>query len=355
MLLRCSHIRRGMTLVELMVVVAIIGLLAVAVLPALSSTAEIRRGREAVRMVTSFIAKSQSRAVGRREWSGFQLVATGATSFAAVDLVLADVPPVYRGDTVPAVVTIAGSGTTRQAHWTGGALQSGGAAGVRAGDLIRFGDEAHWFELAAAPAASVSGSVTFLFRGRDAGHEPGNTPWPPSGVPAIPLSFEILRQPTTSGSPISLPAGRAIDLFWSGFGPATASLYGRFDVTSSGTTPTAGATTSVLFDAAGRLRQLVIQNATATTTRRVTASGAVFLLIGRPDRVGQASSVNAGGNDDTVGANWQYPDSFWIAIDLSTGAATSAECKPNAVGANDTEKLLDSQEWIRRGLLAGGR
>ena len=69
-----SHFRRGMTLVELLVVVAIFLVLAVTVLPALSATAELRRGREAARMVSSFIAKAQWRAIGRREWSGFQLV-----------------------------------------------------------------------------------------------------------------------------------------------------------------------------------------------------------------------------------------------------------------------------------------
>lgn len=353
---RTSHTDRGMTLVELLVVVAIFLVLAVTVLPSISNTAEARRSREAAQMVTGFIAKAQSQAIGRREWSGFQLVAAGTSSLAANDLFLADVPPVYRGDTVPALLSVLGTGTaSRQAAWSGGALQSGSVAGVRAGDLIRFGDEAHWFELADTPAAVVSGSVAFRFRGHtsgateDAGNQPHNTPWPPSG----PLSFEILRQPSTSGSPLSIPGGRAVDLFWSGFGPATSALYRRFDVTTSGTTPTAGATTSVLFDGTGRLRQILVRDAAATTTRRFTATGPVFLLLGRVDRVGQAPAVlNAA--DDSLGANWQYSDSVWIAIDPFTGAVRSAGCKPNAAGANDTAKLLDSQEWIRQALLMGG-
>jgi len=358
---RTSHFSRGMTLVELLVVVAIFLVLAVTVLPSISATAESRRSREAARMVTGFISKAQSQAVGRREWSGFQVAAAGSSSFAAIDLSFADVPPVYRGDTVPATVTILGTGSTsRQATWTGGELLSGSAAGVRAGDLIRFGDEAHWYELAATPEAVVSGSVAFRFRGHssgateDAGNQPHNTPWPPptSTTGTIQLSFEILRQPSTSGSPLSIPAGRAIDLFWSGYGPGTSALYRRLDVTG-GTSPAAGATTSVLFDGTGRLRQILVRNAAATTTTRLTVTGPVFLLLGRADRAGQASAV-LNPADDSVGANWQYSDSVWIAIDPFTGAVRSAECKPNAAGANDTEKMLDSQQWIRQALVSGG-
>lgn len=348
-----SNFRRGMTLVELMVVVAIIGLLAVTVLPALSATAELRRGREAARVVSSFIAKAQSRAIGRREWSGFQILATGATSYAALDLVLADVPPVYRGDTVPALLNVLGTGsTTRHASWSAGALQSGSAAGVKSGDLIRFGDEAAWYELAATPTAAVSGSVAFQFRSQASGatEDAHNTPWPPSNAS---LSFEILRQPSTTGSPVVIPAGRAIDLFWSGFGPATSALYRRFDVTSSGTNPTIGSTSSVMFDSTGRLRQILVRDAAATTTKRLMATGPLFLLLGRADRAGQLPAT-LDPADDSLGSNWQYADSFWIAIDPFTGAVRYAECKPNAVGANDTEKLLDSQQWIRQSLLAGG-
>jgi prepilin-type N-terminal cleavage/methylation domain-containing protein len=353
---RTRHTDRGMTLVELLVVVAIFVLLAVTVLPAIQATAESRRSREAARMVTSFMTQAHARAIGRREWSGFQLIAAGTSSLAAIDLCPTEVPPVYRGDTVPALLTVSGTDPTRrQASWSGGALQSSSAAGVQANDLIRFGDEACWYELAGTPAAAVSGSVAFRYRGHasgateDAGNQPHNTPWPPASVP---LSFEILRQPSIGGSPLSIPAGRAIDLFWSGFGPPTSALYRRLDVTG-GTSPTAGATTSVLFDGTGRLRQILVRNAAGTPTTRLTVTGPLFLLVGRVDRAGQASAVlNAA--DDSLGANWQYPDSVWIAIDPMTGVVRSAECKPNAVGANDTERLLDSQEWIRQALLMGG-
>jgi prepilin-type N-terminal cleavage/methylation domain-containing protein len=63
-----------MTLVELLVVITILGLLAVTVLPSLATSAESRRTRETTRMVSSFIAKAQGRAIGRQEWSGLKLM-----------------------------------------------------------------------------------------------------------------------------------------------------------------------------------------------------------------------------------------------------------------------------------------
>ena len=352
-------LRRGMTLAELMVVVAIIGLLAVAVLPVLSSTAELRRGREAARMVSSFIAKAQSRAIGRREWSGFQIVATGASSFAALDLFLADVPPVYRGDTAPTLLLISGSSTTRTASGTSSQLLSSGTLPILKNDLIRFDGRGPWYELSADATSGTS--VSFRIRGdlegnaktnaksESAGLKSHNTPWPSANAS---YSFEILRQPISVGSPATLPEGRVIDLYWSGFGPPLmvggTATYRRFETVTSGSltlNASAGATTSVLFDGTGRARQLIVK--TAASTDRLAVTGPVFLLVGRADRVAN-SPQTLNPSDDTIGANWQYSDSHWVAIDPFTGVAKSAECMASGT------TVIESQQWIRQALLSGG-
>ena len=312
-------------------------------------------------MVSSFVAKAQSRAIGRHEWSGFILLPTGSSSFVATDLFLADVPPVYRGDTVPALLSISATttGSTRLATGTNNQLTLSGSLGarVRQNDLIRFDGRNPWYELAAD--ATTGTSVSFRIRGilagaaktasnaEGAGQKEHNTPWPSVGLP---IPFEVLRQPVSSGSPLSLPDGRVIDLYWSGYGPPQVGAYMPLQTGTTGVA-TAGATSSFLFDGTGRLRQ--IQVSLGSTLNRLTVTGPVFLLLGRVDRAGQSpASLNPA--DDSLGANWQYPDSGWIAIDPFTGSVRSAECKPNAVGANDIEKLLDSQQWIRQALLSGG-
>lgn len=368
----CNHIPRGMTLIELLVVVAIIGVLAVTVLPNIANTAESRRTREAARIVSSFISKAQSRAVGGREWSGFMLAATNTTSsFAAIDVFLADVPPVYRGDTVPALLTITGSTSdTRTVSGSNGQLALSGTwsegAGVKPNDLIRFDGRGPYYQIdsrtTGGPAVTGT-SFRFAPRGfdavadEDAGFQLRNTPWPPADVP---MAFEVWRQPAPAGSPLSLGDGRAVDLYWSGVGPPTlavgsltftGSSYRPFAITNAATTATAGASTSVLFDGTGRLRQVVCQS--GTTTRRMPVTGPVYLLIGRVDRVAQG--FNASPSDDSVGANWQYRDSFWVAIDPATGVVKTAECAPSPLGTTDLEKCVESQSWIRQALLGSGR
>ena len=334
--------RAGMTLVELLVVITILGLLAVTVLPSLATSAESRRTRETTRMVSSFIAKAQGRAIGRQEWSGLKLAAVNASSVAAIDLFLADVPEAYRGDTTSAALTISGTPSSTMATAvpaSAGDISFSGSVGIQPGDSIRFDGRGTPYEISSASSTSI----IFKLRGNsavakeDVGQSAHNTPWPALNVPH---TFEIYRQPQPSGLPLTLAGGRAIDLYWSGFGPpqsnGIAGTYQQFSTLGG-----AGSSVSILFDSVGRLRQLVIG------AYHYTVTGPVYLLIGRADRAGQGyGTLNT--NDDSLGANWQYPDSYWIAIDPLTGLVRTSECTPNAT------TVLESQAWIRQALLAGG-
>jgi prepilin-type N-terminal cleavage/methylation domain-containing protein len=341
--------RAGMTLIELLVVVSILGLLAVAVLPNIANTADSRRSREATRTVTSYIAKAQSRAIGKSEWAGFCMVPPNGQNLFAIDLFLADVPPVFRGDDIPSSSTGAGFVfTTANTITTGtvnGLQTTGSVGGVtvqgQPGDLLRFDGRGPWFQFETP--------TSFSLRSTSASHAVVNqsavtTPWPAASVPH---TYELLRQPIRSGSPLTLADGRCIDLFWSGYGsPASFSSDSpSYDgVTNNPTRFTNATVVCVLFDGGGRLRQIV------TNIGRFQVTGPVFLLIGRSDRAGQGYNPNASTSaDDSVGANWQYPDSYWIGIDPITGVAKAAECTPNKT------TVVDSQYFIRSEIAAGGR
>lgn len=326
--------RSGMTLVELLVVVVILLVLAATVLPSVAGSVESRRSREAARIVSSFIARAQSRSIGQAQWSGFTIIPIGTTSAMAMTLYLAEVPPPYRGDSARTAI----AGTLSAGTWTGTTTLAGdlttGTAATRVGDLVRLDGRGPLYEVATISSGTLQVRLRGVGSTEDAGQSSHVTPWP-TPSPAT-HTVEIFRQPVVSGSPLLLPENRAIDLSWSGWGPST-----------SYTTLASGTTVSVLFDGTGRLRQIVTTASSGAITRsRVT--GPLFLLVGRADRVGQAFVSTLSGTNDTLGANWQYPDSTWIAVDPLTGIVRSAGCTVSQTSA------VNSQGWIRQSLLSGG-
>jgi type II secretory pathway pseudopilin PulG len=365
-----------MTLVELLVVVAIIGLLAVTVLPNLSNTAETRRTRETARAVSTWVSKAQSRAIGRTEWAGFWIIPvnTSVPYAAAIDLQLADVPEAYRGEGLQSRALVADPATSgvnpdkavppAWGYRDLGFPAIGGSASFDAaqrkiiaaeylkpggnlvkqwsGDLIRFDGTGPWFELLQTHS---NGSLAAQFRGLGStegtsGQNPLNTAWPLEGVPH---SYEILRQPVRTGATYTFADGRCIDLFWSG--QQTTTGFAQFGASGTNPWPTA-MPVAILFDATGRVRELFHRG------DRVAVEGTIYLLVGRADRAGQLlASLNA--NDDSVGANWQYADSYWIAIDPNSGIAKVAEVATGA--SNTTGDVFGSQAFIRSQITAGGR
>ena len=337
------HRRAGMTLVELLVVVAIIGLLAVTVLPNVASTTENRRSREAARVASTFVARAQARAIGRPEWAGVSFVRppTNASATFAIDLFQSSVPQVYRGESLDSTVTITvdpgdvtfNKGGERAINWDGIPPPDFTKRKVTKGDLIRFDGAGPWYELG-------ENAMTVLLRSQSTGDRTGqtdrNTPWPPVGVGH---PFEILRQPVRSGQAFTIPDGRCIDLAWSGYGNSNYQFF-----FTPGTTINA---VTILFDATGRVRQLFIED--SATPRRMSFTGPVYLLVGRVDRAGAAFAPTLNPADDTLGANWQYGDSFWIGIDPASGIVKTAECNPRQ------STVVKSQDFIRAEMPAGGR
>jgi hypothetical protein len=100
-----------------------------------------------------------------------------------------------------------------------------------------------------------------------------------------------------------------------------------------------------MFDSAGRLRQF------SAGADRCSPDGPIILLVGRVDRAGQDAVLPLPANaaDDTVGANWQYADSEWVAIDLLSGVTKSAPCVAGAAN------VADSQALIKSAMTIGGR
>jgi len=310
-----STSRRGMSLVELLVVISILGLLAVAVIPNLSNTGDRRKVREAARTLSSFIAAGQSRAIGSRGGAGVWIdilpTATsnklGTNIFTAIDVAYADVHDPYSGDSPSAKITSlsVSSGSTATATFSGGCNPPS-----LTGNRIRLAGSRNWFDFEPA-------TRTLSFRD-SVSQTNVNTVWPKA---AAGLAYEIMGPPTRSpNNSLTLGNGVAIDLYHSTLNSTVSgSLQSLVGIGSF----------QIMFAPTGRPTALVVG------TTRYEINDPIFLLVTSIESIENSEDLAP-----TVG--------YWISLDPRSGVPKVAEV---AAGVN----LLAQQSLIRGANAAYGR
>jgi prepilin-type N-terminal cleavage/methylation domain-containing protein len=221
--------RRGMTLVELLVVVMILGLLSVTVLPTIGNTVGSRRNREAARNASSFIARAQSRAINAIGPRGFMIQPLAADPAAAIDMYFASAPEHYGGedDDSRAVVKPADLNSRLESqldvHFERAGIPDAPTLDrlkdtdfCADGDAIQFGGFGPWYRLVVTPLRDGSGPPAITMWA-DASQSPRNLSWPRTGIGGLP--FRISRQPRRASSGVlQLQKGAAVDVAWSCLG-----------------------------------------------------------------------------------------------------------------------------------------
>jgi len=334
MLAHSPYHRRGMTLVELMVVVLILGLLAVTVLPNLANSADSRKIREAARAVSSFVAASQSQAISGRSGGGIRIDVLGSpmgSNDAALDVGMVMIPQPYCGDDPGSVVTVVPDSidsSMAALTFTGGFSDDPlkNASGNILPHLgIRFGGSR--IEFMFVPTLGSATGTVYMQDGVGQSSLPNlnqtidNTSWPQGAV-----CYEITAGPLRDGNTsLTLGDGVAIDMTNSYVG--TGNIFSVTRLSDS---------VYLLFDSAGVPTSWINDGLT-----KQPFAETLFLLI---------NSVEAIQNNTSL----TEPGGYWVAVDPRGGVPKVAEVKPQGAPI-DTLKIRDSQEYIRKGLLQTGR
>lgn len=318
-----NPIRRGVTLVELLVVISIIMLLVGVAVQAMGPTLEGRRGRETGRAVNIYFGSARARALETGRPCGVMIVRDKDRPGCSMKLEQVEVPPSYSGETLGATAQVQRTGSPDDTPATVEATLTGGfnAGLVDDGDLVQFNHQGPLYEIVGPPGGTLTLQIDVS--------EGQLLPWPPDGSLSEPVPYVIFRRPMKSfAEPLTLPAAAVIDLEASGIdphGPATS-----FAPTSA--------------DDQSPIYIMFSPNGAVDRVYSSTLSGPVvnpiFLLVGKSEKIPAADVPDE--------ENWRDLSNLWVTLNPQTGLVTTAEVVP----ADDPS---GSRQEARKNRSMGGR
>jgi type II secretory pathway pseudopilin PulG len=350
--------RRGITLLELLVVMLIVLMVTAAAIPVIAPAMQNRQMREATRLVTSFMGAAKARAVQTGRPVGVVIERENGQAF-AFRMAQIEVPPPYSGDIINSRATVAA--------FTPGALSLGRANAitpfqqwftaaidpaelnhslVKVGDTIQFGSQGHFYTvlgpdepIGVKPIDGVCDNSTLEICYLSPIDFTGKVQFPwlnaaPLPTPQ-PVTYQIFRQPVrTSSPPLQLPEGIVFDLSVSG---GRIMPFNTADYTDPvGTVPVPAPSVKfdpqIIFLPSGRLE--FVTDAAGQLSR---LTDPVFLLLGRRELMfdvtsrGQASDIvfqNLSPIPSPAGQRPSPAENFWVIVS-SNGQVSTAPVAPN--------------------------
>ncbi len=372
-------IRRGMTMIELVVVLSILVLLMALAIPAMRGPLGSRRIREASRSINVYFGSARVRAKQLGRSCGVVIERMEGQPECSMLLRQAEVPPPYAGDLMDSVVRLRDytdhvpSGFNRSSYWPDGStvvkafIRDGDFSSLllRRGDLMQINRQGPYYKIARDRTAEDSndpltvqdypiddaGYIVFDGSGQDDDDDgfydtlaltlvlapaPGTkVPWPKAGPGMAALStpqpFEILRQPMTSAaSPLELPAGAVIDLQFSGTDDldVLGQLGWQHAADDTGDSHwAANQPVTIMFSPNGSVERVIYyqhvhdhaNDEDAFVRREVTIVEPIYLLVGKREHVPFDMA------DLESKANWQDDSCLWVSVNAQSGLVTSAE------------------------------
>ena len=307
--------RQAFTLVELLVVMAIILLLAAVTLPSVRSLLHGQKVTQASRMVQAHIESAQARAIASGSHVAVIFERLGTDNNTATRLSIGQVFPPYQGDITGATGTLSdtsGDGYHDQIMVDAlyASLVTQGVFGK--GDFIQFGDRENLYLIddwaSGTPTVIKFFNPPYITRA-SSNYALQERQLPTTSGSVVP--FRIFRKPTKSFVQSTvLPRGTCVDLSVSGIG-----LSG-IQFMSAASLPV-----MIVFDERGTVAY--VTDGTSTPER---VAGIIHLLVGRTEQVstGTPLSVKVDSDPASFNANVNDTDNSWVSINPYSGAVYSS-------------------------------
>lgn len=340
--------RPGLTLLELLIVIAVATLLLAAAVPLLRLSLQGRKVREAAREVHLFLTQARARAVELGRPVGVLIRRADPAfpngSFFSQQLYLVESPPPYAGDdsSAHAIIPSPTLNVSFSAQLNSSALAT---QLVSVGDLIQFDFQQPLYRiisLTQPDPANQPGVVDVQFaplRVTSATPPPPRASLPGGGQRPVP--YQIFRSPIRLGGisatgrsvirtgnvPLDLPNGVVIDLTVSGIEPHLNQFTAADPNDADPWTPSAVSDDTdvvILFGPNGQVEQVYYGQYIGGNLQTVGMDppGMIYLLIGRLDKV-VPNDPFARGPDQF--ANLMDSGNLWIVVSPQTGKISTVE------------------------------
>lgn len=287
--MRKPKLRRGMTLVELLVVITILVIMIGLAIPIMRPNLRDRGLREASRQLNTYVTLAKARAAEKRRPVGLYIKRDPTFPNTAYQIYLAETPLPYSGQTQDERADLRDMDNDGFADT---ATISDPSNLVQAGDLIQFDYKGPLYRI-----ISASGGVLTFTPEDTSTRRP--LPNPKTIAPGSGARYQVFRQPVRSGTnPLELPNGIVIDLQFSGV----------------------GATGNEMASATGDIVIMFEPNGSVSRVYGFSPAqlGTIHLLVGRLE---QTSDLNGA----PTTANLIDPTNSWVSIGHQTGTVTTAE------------------------------
>jgi len=315
--------RHGMTLVELLVVIIILGLLGVAAAPAINSSSSKNKLRDAASSVSSHIVRAASQAVGRNSGYGAWLESDG-NSASSPTFLLRFCPGTVEASGAVTITASSLTAMTATATMTPTYETLTGTSVVPAGALLRISGMPFDYKLVDETTIAFNGSSATCSWPRPSGGYPG----------AVSVPFTLQLPPMrTSGGKTLLGGNACIDL--------PQSTIGVSDYSPTVTPLSNDGPFIIAFDSVGRPKNVLFTPpGTSGLPKMVTTDALtpIALLVGLRDQVGV--DYQSEPSEDNPGANWQRKDAWWIVIDPRSGGVFQVENYPNAPNRQTAQRFI---------------